>query len=108
MCPQKVAVYLSIYIIGHHHVKSSFGAKKYPDGATFKIQIQHNLTKLAGMQYKWDWRKLKERLELYQVPSQITKETPQFLKLKRRLKKVQEILRSCTAFLLKIKSKVFY
>ena len=29
MCPQKVAVYLSIYIIGHHHVKSSFGANKY-------------------------------------------------------------------------------
>ena len=29
MCPQKVAVYLSIYIIGHHHVKSSFGANNH-------------------------------------------------------------------------------
>ena len=45
------------------------------------------------------FEKIVKRKELYQVPSQITKETSQFLKLKRRFKKVEEILKPCTVFL---------
>ena len=51
MCPQKVAVYLSIYIIGHHHVKSSFGANNLPSRWSGSGHGSR-----AGYIYKGSWK----------------------------------------------------